>query len=165
MKKQIITLAIGLFFFTQQATAQFDIGLGFTGTTKVNQVGFQLKGNFLPKSAFRTSADLTFFTGNSKMVNNVNTQTNYWAINANEHFVIPVNDQITAYPLAGFNLLFNKAKAEGRTIKNNSFGINLGAGMEYTLMDRVVAFGEFAYVMSDTDRMNFTAGIAFKFGN
>lgn len=165
MKKQIITLIASILFFSHLATAQFDIGLGFTGATKIKQAGFQLKGNFLPKGPFRTSADLTFYAGSSNTQNNIETNNKYWAINANEHFLIRGNDQLNLYPFAGFNLLFNKLVVDDRKTKNNSFGINLGVGGEYFIIANLVAFGEVTYVMSDTDRIGVSAGLAFKFGN
>lgn len=164
MKKQIITLITFLFFLTNLATAQFDIGLGFTAATKIKQAGLQLKGNFMPKGNFRTSADLTFYGGSDKSVGGIQTQSNFWTINANEHFLITANDQLNLYPFAGVNLLFTKATVGDRTTKNNSFGINLGVGGEYFLATNVVAFGEIAYIMTDSDRMGLTAGIAYKFG-
>lgn len=99
-----------------------------------------------------------------------------WDASANLHYLIPVSDKITLYPLAGLGMM--NIKFHGNSIddiqigdmifqfKNTSetyFAFNLGAGADFAITDNWVLNIEFKYKISEFNRAVFSMGVAYKF--
>ena len=74
-------------------------------------------------------------------------------LNADYHFMIKAGDNGRFYPLAGLQFAF--------TSKDVEFGINGGGGANFMLTEKIAAFGEIKYVVSDWDGLAITVGVYF----
>lgn len=83
----------------------------------------------------------------------------FWDVNLNLHYLFKVSDKFNVYPLAGMTLL--STKVEGLDSKSK-FGFNAGAGVEYSLTDKlkVNAEGKYQYV-KDYDRPVISVGLSY----
>ena len=88
-----------------------------------------------------------------------------WDLSVNGHYLFPVSDQITVYPLAGLGILGSKASFGGfGSASHSEIGLNLGGGCDYHLNDKVILNAELKYKAGDTwNRLLLSAGVAFLF--
>jgi hypothetical protein len=75
-------------------------------------------------------------------------------LDADYHFLIKSDSGTSRfYPLAGLDFKFNG--------DNSEFGINLGGGVNFMLTEKVAAFAEVKYVISDWDGLGLGVGVYF----
>jgi Opacity protein and related surface antigens len=84
-----------------------------------------------------------------------------WDLTANVHYLFPIQEQITVYPLAGLGILgVNPEFGDS----DSEFGFNLGGGVDYGLTDKLFLNAELKYKMYDNwDRLNISVGVGYKF--
>jgi outer membrane protein X len=96
-----------------------------------------------------------------------------WDLSVNGHWLFPVADRITVYPLAGLGILnygydysvdlggWGSYDGSGST---SDFAFNLGGGIDLKLTDKLILNAELKYKISDVwDRLLLSAGVAYKF--
>ena len=76
-------------------------------------------------------------------------------VNVNGHYLFPLSDKVTVYPLVGINYTSWKQEAlmdnddddaDGDwTIKKSSIGLNIGGGVQYKLTDKIRIGAELKY--------------------
>lgn len=77
-----------------------------------------------------------------------------FALDLDYHFVIKSESGSSRfYPLAGIDFKFN---GDG-----SDFGLNLGGGANFLLTEKMAAFAEVKYVISDWDGFGFALGVYF----
>jgi outer membrane protein X len=95
-----------------------------------------------------------------------------WDLSVNGHWLFPVADKITVYPLAGLGILnhgydLNLGLEEYGFEDSDStsdIAFNLGGGIDYQLTDKLILNAELKYKISDhLDRFLISAGLAYKF--
>lgn len=92
-----------------------------------------------------------------------------WDLSVNGHWLFPVGDRMTVYPLAGLGILNYGADLGlgGWGIRNAStsdFALNLGGGMDLKLTDKLFFHVEAKYKISDVwDRFLLSAGLGYRF--
>jgi outer membrane protein X len=98
--------------------------------------------------------------------------TTMWDLSVNGHWLFPISDKMTVYPLAGLGLLNYGydldlglgawgIKDSGST---SDFAFNLGGGIDLKLTDKLVFNAEVKYKLSDIwDRLLLSAGVAYRF--
>ncbi len=83
-----------------------------------------------------------------------------WNLEATAHYLLPLSDKITFYPLSG--LCFAKASSGGWS--NSEWGANLGGGIEFGLAENLCLDFEAKYqLVSDLDQAIISVGLAYKF--
>lgn len=83
-----------------------------------------------------------------------------WDLEATAHYLFPLSEKITFYPLAG--LCF--AKASGKGWSNSEWGANLGGGVDFALAVNLNLNFEAKYqLISDLDQAMISIGLAYKF--
>ena len=92
----------------------------------------------------------------------------FWNLDVNGHYLFPVNDQITVYPLAGLGIQGWKSKIDIMGYKGSETGsdvcLNLGGGIDFKLTDVLFLNGELKYkIAGDWNRFIISAGITYKF--
>ena len=100
---------------------------------------------------------------------------NMWDLSADVHYLFPITDKVTVYPLAGLSILGVKASVpsvdlgewgsygEG-SASDSEFGFNLGGGIDYKLADKLTLNAGLKYKMcSNWDRFIVSVGLAYKF--
>jgi outer membrane protein X len=101
-----------------------------------------------------------------------------WDLSLNVHYLIPIADKASFYPLVGVGLLNVRvdfddllgglAEAVGYedelSYSETKVGFNVGAGFDYRLADNVIANIEAKYkIAKDLNRTIVSIGIAYKF--
>jgi outer membrane protein X len=87
-----------------------------------------------------------------------------WDLSVNAHYLFPVADKLTVYPLAGLGILNYGSSYGGYSASSSDIAFNLGGGIDYKLTDKLVFNAELKYKISDTwDRLLLSAGLAYKF--
>jgi outer membrane protein X len=98
-----------------------------------------------------------------------------WDLSVNGHWLFPVANRITVYPLAGLSVLGTKTKAKvnlAQVSMNNldisasttDFGFNFGGGVDYSLSKNLFLNAELKYkINGDWNRLLISAGVAYRF--
>ena len=176
MKKFLVT---ALIIMSISASAQKDekaAGINLSYGTEHKALGIGIKGQYGITDAIRAEASFDYFLKKDGL--------SMWDVNLNAHYLFSLTDKLKVYPLAGLtftNWKFDNAfeieidpeyaqyldeddyysSASGSESK---FGVNLGAGLQYDLTDKLSLNVEAKYqLISDFDQMMFGVGIAYKF--
>jgi opacity protein-like surface antigen len=138
----------------------FGSGDGFSNT------GIQAKYRLGLTSAIRAEGGFTYFLKKDEI--------GMWDVSANAHYLFPVADKLTVYPLAGISMLgvsypsfdidWDSWDVSEDTQTDTEFGFNIGAGVDYDLTDALGLNAEFKYrIGSDWGRTVFSIGVFYKF--
>jgi len=98
-----------------------------------------------------------------------------WDLSFNAHYLFPIDNQLTVYPLAGLGFLgstvtikipsfFGYGGGE-HTESDTDFGFNFGGGVDYLLTPQLVLNGEMKFkIAGDWDRFMISAGMTYRLG-
>jgi outer membrane protein X len=97
-----------------------------------------------------------------------------WDLSVNGHWLFPVVDKITVYPLAGLGILGATASIPdidlgewgslGGSVSTSDVAFNFGGGIDYKLTEQLILNAELKYKISDAwNRLLISAGLAYKF--
>ncbi len=176
MKRYLLSIVLlsGILLFTgnlQRATAQIDIGGGLAYGSEIENLGIRADGVYTINEQFRAGANITFFLPKEMFPG---VDWTWWEINANGHYLFPMDADVNVYGLAGLN--FVNFKAEGQTVtgpfgntfsssySDSAIGLNIGGGAEYPL-DFANLYGELKYTLSDYDQLAINVGLRFAIGS
>ncbi len=160
MKKRVLMLLVvvstAMFTYGQSAgDMAIGVNLSYGFKDHFNTTGLGAKMQWGLTDAIRLEPSATYFFEK----NNVNL----WDVNFNAHYLVPVAEKFYIYPLAGVSLLGVSYDASG-VDGDTKFGINLGAGAETPLTDRLSLNLELKYqIVSDWNRPVLSLGLAYKF--
>lgn len=141
-----------------------NIGGGLVIGTDRPNVGLKVQGTYgmdflLPNLS--GSADFSFFFPATPG----NITFNRWAINLDGHYKFHEMSDFQFYAIGGLNIAHyqSKWKASGTTITSGTKpGLNVGAGATYGFSDKMKAFSEFKYILSNYDQAEITFGVLFE---
>lgn len=148
MKKIFMTLCIAL--VTLGASAQKgeqNVGAHVLYGTDAGNIGFGVKYQNSITDAIRLEAvgDYYLKTDGFSMFD----------VNVNGHYLFPLSDKFTVYPLVGINYTSwkqenavsfgEKYKDDNIDIKDTSIGLNIGGGIQYKLTDKIRIGAELKY--------------------
>lgn len=177
MKKLFVLMsfmALGMSFaFAQKGEKAVGVNLGYG--TEISNLGIGAKFQYGITDAIRAEASFDYFLKKDFL--------SMWDINLNAHYLFPVADKFKVYPLVG--LTYTNWKLDGFDISygfddeeldgygdevstdssnTGKFGVNLGAGAEYAITDRLNINFEVKYqLISDFNQAVFGVGVAYKF--
>jgi outer membrane protein X len=98
-----------------------------------------------------------------------------WDLSVNAHWLFPIADKVTVYPLAGLGMLGTKVSVPsidlgelgsygGGSASDSEIGFNLGGGIDYKLTDKLILNAELKYKLGNNwNRLLISAGVAYKF--
>lgn len=134
------------------------VGPGLAYGSEVENLGIKVDGYYTINEQFRAGLDLTYYLPDSE--NGVDV--NYFGFNINGHYIFYNEDGLTAYGLAGINILRIKVEANGFSNSDSETGLNLGAGVE-SAQSFGNLFGELklAGLGGDADQLVIGAGVRF----
>jgi len=72
---------------------------------------------------------------------------------ADYHHILTPGESLRVYPLGGLQFAVNS--------RNNRFGLNLGAGMNFDISEQLEGFVELKYTFGDWDGFGIAAGVRF----
>jgi outer membrane protein X len=95
-----------------------------------------------------------------------------WDLSLNAHYLFPVADAISIYPLAGLGVLGAKSsvnvgvggQSANASDSTSDLGVNLGGGIDYKLKDNLILNAELKYkINGDWTRFIISVGLAYIF--
>ena len=125
---------------------------------------FGIGGKFLynVSDAIRLEGAATFFIPKDFL----GLKLSFWDISVNGHYLYPLSDQFTFYPLVGLGIQGWKLKSSetGNSATGSDLCFNLGGGFDYKLTDQLFLNCELKYrIVEDWNRLVISAGITYKF--
>jgi outer membrane protein X len=177
-KTAIVVIALALTVGTVNAQSKGDMAAGAnvvlgTGDGLSNfGIGAKFQYNIL--DPLRLEGSFTYFMpkdyGYSLLAE---AKLNMWDISVNAHWLFPVADKITVYPLAGLGIVGTSYKASvdmgewgsyGGSASDSDFGLNLGGGVDFKISQAVALNVEAKYKIGGSwSRLIVSAGVAFQF--
>ena len=147
-------------FLSVQARAQYTLGGGLDYNVDVKRTGLFLRGTMTPDSLWRLAGTFNyFFQGGSKV-----TQ---WELAFDSHYFFFENEKVRSYLIGGINLYHFHSSAppqEDQTAdtRANKFGVNLGAGIQTRLNDRMYPFAEMKVSVGDGSLFGIFVGFTYQ---
>lgn len=159
--------------FAQKGEKAVGINLGYG--TEISNLGIGAKFQYGITDAIRTEASFDYFLKKDFL--------SMWDINVNAHYLFPIAEKFKVYPLVGltytnwklggFDISYGfddeaMSEYEGEESIGDSntgkFGVNLGAGAEYSINSNLSINFEVKYqLISDFNQAVFGLGVAYKF--
>jgi outer membrane protein X len=133
------------------------MGLGNSYTN----FGIGAKFQYNVTNPIRLEADFTYFLKKDYV--------SMWDFSVYGHYLFPIADKLTAYPLVGLGMLGTSASYDfgygySGSASASEFGFNVGGGLDYKLTDKLILNAELKYKFAGTwDRLLISAGAAYKF--
>lgn len=159
--------------YAQKGEKAVGVNLGYG--TEISNLGIGAKFQYGITDAIRAEASFDYFLKKDFV--------SMWDVNVNAHYLFPVADKFKVYPLVG--LTYTNWKLDGfdisygddnedlgafndeYSVENSNtgkFGVNLGAGAEYSISPKLTASFEVKYqLISDFNQAVFNIGVAYKF--
>lgn len=166
MKKIFMTLCVAL--ITLGASAQKgeqNIGAHVLYGTDASNIGLGVKYQNNITDAIRLEAvgDYYLKTDGFSMFD----------VNVNGHYLFPLSDKVTVYPLVGINYTSWKQESAisygeehsdyNIDIKDTSIGLNIGGGIQYKLTDKIRIGAELKYQTISAARSTVVIGAGVTF--
>ena len=153
MKKLIVFICMMFFImgsaFAQKGIQAFGVHLGYGSEIESASIGVKYQYNITNNIRLEPSANYFFEKKGIDMFD----------FNANAHYLIPTENNIRLYPLAG--LTFNRWDF-GKVV--NRLGLNMGAGAEFDVSDNLFVNMELKYqIVKDFDQAVFNVGLTYMF--
>ena len=165
MKKLFLAMLVAL--LSMGASAQdktFGLGVNLLYGTKINNVGFGVKGQYYATNAVRVEANAAFFMKNDKFKkdNDEEVGMKMWDLNVAGHYLIPVaSDKAFVYPLVGVGLTNWIQSAVNVSTR---FTINAGAGFQFDVAEDFAINVEAKYqIIKEYGQGVFGVGAVYKF--
>ena len=155
MKKIIFTILSLLFFalsaYAEKGDMAAGVNIGYGTSIETIYLGAKFQYGFTDE--IRAEAAFNHSFQNS-------SDDKLWDFEATAHFLFPLTEKATVYPLGGF--CFTK-EYDGSYSRSN-FGVNLGAGIECNITDALKLGLEAKYqFVSNLDQAFINLGITYKF--
>ncbi|MBK5721033.1 porin family protein [Dysgonomonas sp. Marseille-P4677] len=85
-------------------------------------------------------------------------------VDVNVHYVFPIQGGLALYPFVGGVMMNNRYSHNDLTLKDTTFGLNIGGGAQYDITSNGYLNFEFKYsFIEGTDPAYFTLGYGIKF--
>lgn len=136
------------------------LGGGLDYNVDVRRTGLFLRGAVAPDTLWRVAGTFNyFFEGRAG--------SSQWELAADAHYFFWENQRLRAYLIGGLNLYHftrNAPPGEPDTAdrRGNKFGINMGAGLETRLNDRVYPFAEMKVSVGDGSLFGIYVGFTYR---
>lgn len=144
-------MAFAAFFFS--ASAQLQLGGGLSYGTEAEEIGLNLRGLYGITENIAAGADFVYYFAGENF--------NYTEFNINANYFF-LTDELRPYALLGINRsTVSFSSPFFGTVSNGEWGLNVGAGTQYTLSDNLSLFGEARYIIGDFDQLVISAGVFY----
>ena len=158
-KMAIVVIAVVTINVAAHAQEKGDMAVGgnlvFGSGDSYSNVGIGAKFQYNVTNPIRLEGSFTYFLEKDYM--------SMWDLSVNGHYLIPVADQITVYPLAGLSMMGWKVDYGLGNVSNSEFGVNLGGGCDFKLTDKLILNAELKYkIGGDWNRLLLSVGVAYK---
>jgi outer membrane protein X len=132
------------------------LGIGSNSGVSYTNIGVGAKFLYNVIDPIRLEGSFTYFLEKDFV--------SMWDFSMNGHFLLPLTDQITVYPLAGLGIFGTKVDFGLGAITDSNICVNLGAGIDYKLSDQFFFNAEMKFkFVNNWNRQLLSAGITYKF--
>jgi opacity protein-like surface antigen len=169
--KKVAIIAIAAVTVSTLASAQEKgdkaVGANLVFGTEGSNIGLGAKFQYNVTAPIRLEGSFTYFFEKD--------YTSMWDLSVNAHYLFPLNEKLTVYPLAGLGIVGATTTIPGTTVStggvtvtpagelsSTDFGLNLGGGADYKLSDKLFLNAELKYTTGGSSLL-ISAGIAYKF--
>ena len=136
------------------------INVDYGTTDGYSPLGFGAKFQYEFVEKFRGEASFNYFLPKDMGY----YDHNYWDLNVNFHYLVPLGEQANFYPLAGLTYMTAVASASGHSESESKLGFNLGVGAEYFVSSNIKLNLEAKYqYVKDGDWIVLGIGAAYVF--
>jgi len=177
MRKVLFFVLIGVICmnaYAQKGDKSIGVNLGYG--TEIKSIAIGAKFNYNISDPIRLSPSFNYFLKKDGL--------SEWEINTDLHYLFPIAENFTIYPLAGLTLTGWKMSGNsdfddflnewgeyldeddynGDSSTTTKFGVNLGGGIGYQLTNRIGIGAEIKYsLISDFDQLVLSANVNYKF--
>ncbi|MDR1583903.1 MAG: porin family protein [Prevotellaceae bacterium] len=172
-KVAIVVIAIATMSVAANAQDKGDMAIGGNLATgmgdELNNFGLGAKFQYNVLKPLRLEGSATYFFPRNQYVSNLSKSSlSMWDFSANGHYLVPVSDKCTLYPLAGLSVLVvnsvTKSIERGGRYRNSTSeaGLNLGGGVDFKLSNNIILNAEMKYKIGNMwDRFILSAGLSF----
>ena len=163
MKKLFLTMLVVLVSMSAMAQdKKFGLGFNLLYGTKIENVGFGVKGQYYASEAVRLEANVDYFMKNKHFKKgDKEDEVTSADVNVVAHYLIPTGSKMYLYPIAGVGLsLWHYSVLDN----DRKVSINLGAGYQFDIAEDFVISAEAKYQIIDSyNQAVFAVGAAYKF--
>ena len=166
--KKLGLLAIIFIALNFNSFAQISAGGGLSFGSGTKTLGINLRGQYTIMENIDVVGGLTFFfpktTSQSlPFIGTIETKESAWTFDIDGHYNFAINDQFKFYPVGGLNITGVSVKVNGAKSSDTKIGLNVGIGAAYSLSEKLGAFAEAKYIISNADQAVITAGVLYGF--
>lgn len=158
--KKILAIICAAIMGVASANAQaekgdFAVGANIVYGSMIKNIGFGARVQYNPLNNVRAELGMNYFISND-------TYENMWDLNLNAEYLIGLwHEKLYVYPLVGISYATANFKSQN---DDKAFGLNLGAGAEYSLTEHIGVTLEYRHsIMKDIDQGVFGIGANYKF--
>lgn len=154
MKKvlMMIIAAVSVFATAHAEKGDMGVGVNLLYGTEIETIGIGVKYQYSILDQLRLEGSFNYFFEHDHI--------HGWDLNANVHYLFPLGDRFSLYPLAGLTV----ANAGGYGNTTTKFGGNLGGGCEVKVVENWRINFEARYsIVSDIDQAVLGIGAVYKF--
>ena len=164
----IVAIAVVTMSVAVQAQQQGDMAAGghlaYWGEDGFSSVGIGGKFRYNITDPIRLEGSFTFFLP-KKFLGDI--KMSMWDLSVNGHYLFPVSDKVTLYPLAGLSILGFKSSGTFLGIdashSETKLFLNIGGGVDFNVADNIAINLEPKLIVGDGNAFILSAGVVFKF--
>lgn len=134
--------------------------------SEIESLGIGAKFQYGITDAIRVEPSFNYFFGKNSF--------NMFDFNLNAHYLFKVANKVNAYPLAGLGYTSweiggieiddDDFEVESESSRSGKIAVNLGAGIEYQLTNKLAVNAELKYqIISNFNQLVFGVGMTYKF--
>ena len=132
---------------------KYGVGINLLYGTKIENIGFGVKGQYYATDAVRVEANAAYFMEKNDW--------KMWDVNLVGHYLIPIGEKFSVYPLAGIGITNWSTNVFNGKIK---FVIDLGGGFQFDVAEDFAVNAEVKYqIIQDFNQAVFAIGAVYKF--
>lgn len=161
MKKLLLFVVVALVSISASAqkgskAVGFNLGYG----TEVETLSLGVKGLYGITDRIEGEASFNYFLKSNGWT--------MWNINADAHYLFPLQEKLTVYPIAGLSYVHVGFDYEDEFVEasgsDGKIGLNLGGGIRYNVTNNIDLNAEIKYqIVSVYDQLLLSVGVVYNF--
>jgi outer membrane protein X len=156
-------MAVASVFAQEKGDKAAGAGLSIGTGDSYTNIGIGAKFQYNVTNPIRLEGAFTYFLEKDLI--------SMWDFSVYGHYLFPIADKITVYPLAGLGFLGTSVNLPdfgygigGGSASHSDFAFTLGGGVDYAVTEQFSIYADLKYKMADYwDRALISAGVTYKF--
>lgn len=156
-----------LMFFVQKANSQTTVGASLAYGSEIETVGININGQYFITNTIAIAPAFTYYFPSTAIV--LGYKRKWYEINVDANYYPELNlvdGKLKPYGLVGANYSivsfpYYNNYTNGDTV--SKFGVNIGAGADFSIGKKITPFGQLKYTLSEFNQLQILVGIRFAF--